>query len=95
MTGLEERFGSHGTLSSQVMQRIAQQTGGKYYVVSNAKALPKIYQREARRIARPLVFEPSPPVSPQITSQHEIVQGLENAFPPGDLTVDVDPGSNN
>ena len=57
-------------------------TGGKYYVVNNAKALPKIFQREARRIARPLVYEPNPPVSPQITTQHEIVQGLGNAFPP-------------
>ena len=58
--------GSHGSRGSQVMQDIATQTGGKYYVVNNANALPKIYQREARRIARPLVFEPQPPVQPQI-----------------------------
>ncbi len=64
------------------MQNIASATGGKYYIVNNAKALPKIYQREARRIARPLVYEPKTPVSPQIVSQHEIVQGLEKAFPP-------------
>jgi uncharacterized membrane protein len=74
--------GSHGMLGSQVMQNIATATGGKYYVVSNANALPKIYQREARRIARPLVYEPKPPVSPQIATRHEIVQGLEGAFPP-------------
>lgn len=74
--------GSHGILGSQVMQNIATQTGGKYYVVNNAKALPRIYQREARRIARPLVFELNPPVTPQIVSKHEIVQGLDGVFPP-------------
>ena len=43
---------------------------------------PKIFQREARRVARPLVYEPNPPVTPQIVTPHEIVQGLDNAFPP-------------
>ena len=32
-------------------------TGGKYYVVNNPKALPRIFQREARRVARPLIYE--------------------------------------
>jgi uncharacterized membrane protein/Mg-chelatase subunit ChlD len=75
--------GSHGILGSREMRRIAIFTGGKYYEVKNANALPKIYQREARRIARPLVFDTSPPmpVSPQIVTQHEIVQGLEGSFP--------------
>jgi uncharacterized membrane protein/Mg-chelatase subunit ChlD len=74
--------GSHGILGSQVMQDIATQTGGKYYVVNNANALPKIYQREARRIARPLVFEPQPPVQPIVTTQHEIIQGITGPLPP-------------
>ncbi|HEY3392146.1 MAG TPA: VWA domain-containing protein, partial [Lacipirellulaceae bacterium] len=73
--------GSHGILGSQVMQNIAKRTKGKYYVVSNANALPKIYQREARRIARPLFYEPNPAVSPRLVSQHEIVQGLPDNFP--------------
>ncbi len=73
--------GSHGPAGSSTLQAIATQTGGKYYVVNNANALPKIFQREARRIARPLVYEPKPPVSPQIVTQHEIVQGLEDTFP--------------
>ncbi len=74
--------GSHGPAGSPTLQNIATQTGGKYYVVNNANALPKIFQREARRIARPLVYEPNPPVSPRLTTQHEIVQGLGDAFPP-------------
>ncbi len=76
--------GSHGPAGSVTLQTIATQTGGKYYVVNNPNALPKIYQREARRIARPLVYEPKPPVSPQIVTQHEIVQGLNDSFPPID-----------
>jgi uncharacterized membrane protein/Mg-chelatase subunit ChlD len=73
--------GSHGPAGSVTLQNIARQLGGKYFVVNNANALPKIFQREARRIARPLVYEPQPPVSPGVTSQHEIVQGLSNSFP--------------
>jgi hypothetical protein len=42
----------------QVLQNIATRRGGKYYVVTNPKALPRIYQREARRVARPLIYEP-------------------------------------
>ena len=41
--------GSHGPAGSATLQNIANATGGKYYVVNNANALPKIFQREARR----------------------------------------------
>ena len=74
--------GSHGMIGSDEMRRIANATGGKYYRVKSANALPKIYQKETRRIARPLIFEPKPPVQPVIVSQHEIVEGLEGALPP-------------
>jgi len=74
--------GSHGRIGSTEMQRIATSTGGKYYVVKSPKALPKIYQREARRIARPLVYERSPPFRPNIVSQHEMLQGIEGGVPP-------------
>ncbi len=74
--------GSHGKLGSQEMRKIASVTGGKYYQVKSANALPRIYQREARRIARPLVYEPKPAVRPAIVSQHEILQGLEGGVPP-------------
>lgn len=74
--------GSHGFLGTPEMQRIATATGGKYYKVKSAKALPKIYQREARRIARPLVYERDTPFRPNITSQHEMLQGIEGGVPP-------------
>jgi uncharacterized membrane protein len=73
--------GAHGPAGSPTLQSIATATGGKYYVVNNANALPKIFQREARRIARPLVYEPQPPVSPRVTTPNEIVQGLGKNFP--------------
>lgn len=74
--------GSHGPAGSPTLQNIANSLGGKYYVVNNPNALPKIFQREARRIARPLVFEPNPPVAPKLTTAQDIVQGLGNQFPP-------------
>ena len=74
--------GSHGKIGSTEMQRIATTTGGKYYVVKSPKALPKIYQREARRIARPLVYERDTPFRPAIVSQHEMLQGVEDGVPP-------------
>ena len=43
--------------AARVLQNIATATGGKYYVVNNPKALPRIFQSEARRVARPLVKE--------------------------------------
>ncbi len=71
--------GTHGQAGHSELQRIAKFTGGKYYVVRNPQALPRIYQREARRVARPLVKEKL--LQPQITQRHEILQGIDS-FPP-------------
>jgi uncharacterized membrane protein/Mg-chelatase subunit ChlD len=73
---------NHAPQGIPLMQGIAMQTGGKHYIVKDAKALPRIYQREARRVSRPLVYEPNPPVRPRVTTTHEMIQGLEAAFPP-------------
>ena len=75
-------IGTHGPPGSTPLQRIATATGGTYYVVTNSKVLPRIYQKEARRVARPLVFERTAGFSPQIVLQHEMVQGIENPLPP-------------
>lgn len=75
--------GSHGTVGTKTMRKIAEVTGGKYYIVRNANVLPRIYQREARRVARPLVKDLDPPRQPRVVSQHEIVRGIgPDAFPP-------------
>ncbi|MCY2984417.1 MAG: VWA domain-containing protein [Planctomycetota bacterium] len=73
--------GSHGPAGSNELKRIANKTGGNYYVVQNASALPKIFMREARRVARPLVFEPEGGVQAVITQPHEILSGITGELP--------------
>jgi uncharacterized membrane protein/Mg-chelatase subunit ChlD len=87
-------IGTHGPAGSTPLQTIANRTGGKYYVVTSAKALPRIYQKEARRVARPLVFERESGFSPQLTLQHEMVQGIESPLPPITGFVLTTPKSN-
>lgn len=73
--------GSHGPAGSNELKRIANKTSGNYYVVSNASALPKIFMREARRVARPLVYEPEGGVTPRINQSHEILSGISGPLP--------------
>lgn len=73
--------GCHGLAESSVMKNIALVTGGKYYEVNNPQALPRIYQREARRVARPLIYEDPQGFSPRLVGAHEITSGLPSALP--------------
>ncbi len=71
--------GTHGPAGSTPLQQIASSTGGKYYVVTNAKALPRIFQIEARKVAKPLVFEPEGGLQPQIVDRsHEILNSIDS-----------------
>jgi uncharacterized membrane protein len=75
--------GAHGTVGHSTMRNIAETTGGKYYVVNNANALPRIYQRETRRVARPLVKDLTPPRAPIVQPGHEILTGIDiDGIPP-------------
>ncbi|WP_425614753.1 glutamine amidotransferase [Anatilimnocola sp. NA78] len=76
-------IGSHGPAESGLLQSIANQTGGKYYAVNNPKAIPRIFQRESRRVARPLVLEETfqPYVLPEARG-HEMLQNIEGELPP-------------
>jgi uncharacterized membrane protein len=74
--------GAHGFTGHQTLQNIAAATGGKYYVVNNPQALPKIYQREARRVARPLIYEPPGGVQTQVVADHEILKNIDPATLP-------------
>lgn len=78
--------GTHGAPTTTPLQRIATATGGKFYNVSDPKALPKIFQREARKVAKPLIYErpsgiavlPSGPAA-----AHPTLQGLPlESLPP-------------
>lgn len=74
--------GCHGPAQSVVLKNLANATGGKYYEVRDARALPKIFQREARRVARPLIFEDANGFRPQLKFSHEMTSGIGDALPP-------------
>nr|MCU0982387.1 glutamine amidotransferase [Pirellulaceae bacterium] len=73
--------GTHGPAGHTTLQNIANATGGQYYVVTNPKALPRIFQIEARRVARPLVKDLDD-VPPVIDYPHEMLQGIDAPLPP-------------
>jgi uncharacterized membrane protein len=75
--------GAHGPAESTLLQNIATATGGKYYMVTNPKALPRIFQIEARRVARPLVKEDAKGIPLLVTDpSHEMIQNIGQAVPP-------------
>ena len=65
-----------------VMRNLATKTGGRFYNVTNPKALPRIYQKEARTISRPLIFEQETPWVPRVNYLSEPVTGLPSDLPP-------------
>ncbi|MEL6897869.1 MAG: glutamine amidotransferase, partial [Planctomycetota bacterium] len=71
----------HGPAASTQMQRLASATGGKYYVVNNGAALPKIFQNEARKVTRALIQDIPEGVVPTIVDYHPSIEGID-AFPP-------------
>ncbi len=73
--------GAHGPAESRVLDNLAKATGGKFYKVNNPKALPRIFQREARRVAQPLIFESRSGVRPEVRFPHEMLSGIEGALP--------------
>jgi Mg-chelatase subunit ChlD/uncharacterized membrane protein len=75
-------IGTHGPPGSTPLQSIANATGGKYYVVNNAAALPTIYIQEVSKVTKPLIYEhPEPGFQPQITYPHEMLQGIDDVPP--------------
>lgn len=65
-----------------LMREIATAGGGESYVAPTARAVPRIFQREARRVARPLVYESPTPLRPAIQSAHEMLRGIREPLPP-------------
>ena len=63
------------------MRNLANKTKGRFYNVTNPKALPRIYQKEARTISRPLIFEQSTPWAPQVNFLSEPITGLASDVP--------------
>jgi uncharacterized membrane protein len=65
-----------------IMRNLANKTKGRFYNVTNPKALPRIYQKEARTISRPLIFERETPWTPTVNYLSEPVVGLPSNIPP-------------
>jgi uncharacterized membrane protein len=75
--------GAHGPAESKVLLDLANDTGGKPYVVNNPKALPKIFQREARRVARQLIKESDRGIVPRVKIEgHEMMGRIAGDLPP-------------
>lgn len=78
--------GTHGPALLPPMQQIADATGGKFYNVADPRALPRIFQREARRVAKPLIFERPAGITvlPRPTAfAHPALQGIPvESLPP-------------
>ncbi len=68
--------------AQNIMRNLATRTKGRFYNVTNPRALPKIYQKEARLISRPLIFERPQPWLPVIDYKSEILTGVPDELPP-------------
>ena len=71
-------IGNHSMVTP--MERIAKVTGGRYYPKTDPRALPKIFQREARRVAKPVIKESQNGmniITDSMASSHEIMQGID------------------
>ena len=63
------------------MKNLATRTKGRFYNVTNPRALPRIYQKEARTISRPLIFEQQTPWVPKVNFQSEPITGIGEGVP--------------
>ncbi len=66
-----------------VMRTMATRTKGNFYYVTNPRALPRIYQKEARTISRPLIYEQQTGWAPRLSSPlTEPVMHMTDELPP-------------
>ncbi|MBI1246492.1 VWA domain-containing protein [bacterium] len=70
-----------GDADVRLLNQIASIGRGKFYQVTSPKAIPRIFMREVRRVARPLVFEKPNGMMVQSADRHEILTGIPSAFP--------------
>ena len=74
--------GAHGQIEDTRLRGIAEATGGKFYRATNPKALPRIFQIEARRVARPLVKEDKNGIPVGIVdASHEMLKNIDGGVP--------------
>jgi len=70
----------HSAADKQSLLRVARDTGGRFYDVTDPQTLPQIFIKEAQVVRRALIVEET--FSPQITfSLSEIIKGLSTGLP--------------
>lgn len=74
--------GAHGVIETNIMRKLATDTGGKFYPVTDPRALPKIFQKEARRVARPLIYENAAGFATHKNATSEMLRGIAGDLPP-------------
>ena len=62
--------------AKDLMRDIAAAGGGKSYNVKSPRAIPRIFQHEAMRVARPLIYESEAGMTLQRESAHEMLKGI-------------------
>jgi hypothetical protein len=65
----------------RLLSNLAKAGGGKFYYLKNPKAIPRIFMREARRVAMPLVFEDKDGFAVNVVSPENELSGID-ALPP-------------
>lgn len=74
---------THGGTGANWAPQVAKQTGGRFYNVQDPRALPRIFFREARTVARSLIFERETPWKPLVAALTTPVADLDpDSLPP-------------
>jgi len=71
---------THGPSEDTSLMKIARQTGGRFYKVTNARALPAIYTKETRLISQSLIFDQR--FQPQLLFRSGPTDKLPETLPP-------------
>ncbi len=74
---------THGGTGRGTMRDLARLTGGRFYDVVNPRTLPRIFQKEARVVARSLIYERPTPWQPTVRVLTDPLTGLAPEQLPG------------
>jgi Mg-chelatase subunit ChlD len=65
----------------ELLNRIATAGRGRFYLANNNRAIPRIFVKEAMKVAQPVLYEPGRPVRIDQRMPHEMLKGID-AVPP-------------
>lgn len=65
-----------------LLSRMANQAAGKFYRVTSPRAVPRIFIKEAMRVARPVIYERDQGIAPKVVFPHEMLRGINEPIPP-------------